>query len=180
MSKKARFATAALLFALSVGCEEPAPVREAVLGAGESITATNKFGTVRVSHVASTKRRFEWDKQTEVVTMIPREERFMGKLGLYEPAGRFGPSLPGDVRLVVEEATRDFEDYRQVYAVLYEGSAVMDWVYTRDGLVVGFSRTPERGNQINVDVYQFLVQGQKPRDLKGAREEAVHLTRHAQ
>lgn len=110
--------------------------------------------------------------------MIPREERFMGKLGLYEPAGRF-VSLPGDVRLVVQEATRDFDDYRQLYAALYESSAVMDWVYTRDGLVVGFSRTPERGNQVDVDVYQFLVQGQKPSDLKGAREEAIRLARQA-
>jgi len=110
--------------------------------------------------------------------MIPREERFMGKLGLYEPAGRI-VSLPGDVRLVVQEATRDFAGYSQLYAALYEGSAVMDWVYTRDGLVVGFSRTPERGNQINVDLYQFLVQGQKPRDLKGAREEAVRLASRA-
>lgn len=110
--------------------------------------------------------------------MIPREERFMGKLGLYEPAGRFR-SLPGDVRLVVQEATRDFEDYRQLYAALYESNAVMDWVYTRDGLVVGFSRTPERGNQINVDVYQFLVQGQKPSDLKGANENAVRMARIA-
>ena len=177
MSKRTRIASA-VLFALLAGCDEPAPVREAVLHPGESITAANKFGTVRVSYVSSTKRRFEWDKQAEVVTMIPREERFMGKLGLYEPAGRF-VSLPGDVRLVVQEATRDFEDYGQLYAALYESGAVMDWAYTRDGLVVGFSRTPERGNQIDVDVYQFLVQGRKPRDLKGARDEAVRLARRA-
>jgi hypothetical protein len=176
MPGRTLLAAVAILLALTVGCARPDPVREAVLGPGESVTATNKFGTVKVSYVAPTKRRYAWDGKSKVVTMIPRQERFMGRLGLYEPAGRI-VELPGDVRLVVQEATLNYENYDQVYADLYQGSAVMDWVYTRDGLVVGFGRAPEQGNQMNVDVYQFLVRGAKPSDLKGAREGAIRRTR---
>jgi hypothetical protein len=43
-----RVATGAVPLALLAGCDEAAPVREAVLHPGQSITAANKFGTVRV------------------------------------------------------------------------------------------------------------------------------------
>lgn len=173
MTVQTRVAIATILLALVAGCREQptAPVREVVLRPGESVTATNKYGTVRISYVAATKRRFEWDQGAQTVTMTPRPERFMGKLGLYEPG-----SGGGGVRLVAQEATRDFEDYDQLYAALRESSAVLDWVYTRDGLVVGFGRTPHRGGQVNVDLYQFLVQGRKPTGLKGSREERIRRT----
>lgn len=146
-------------------------VHGAVLGPGESVAATNRFGAVTISYVSPVKRKYAWEGGTQVVKMIVRGEPFQGRTGLYDPADRW-VFTPG-VRLVVQESVMDFASYEQVYARLYEGSAVMDWVYTPDGLVVGFGRSPSR-DQINVDVFQFLVQGRKPEGLKGARPLQIH------
>jgi hypothetical protein len=168
-----KHAVLSILVMLLAACSRQAPIRETVLHPGQSVTATNRFGTVTVSYVSPRKRKYEWDGRSQTVRMIPRPDRFLGKLGLYEPAARL-VCLPGDARLVVEEAVRNFDDDEQMRAALREGSAVSDWVYTADGLVVGFGRVPERCNQINVDLYQFLVKGRKP-ELMDVRQGAVRL-----
>lgn len=155
------------------GCQEDESlVRETVLSRGQSVEMTNKNGTIKISYVSPTKRRFEWDSESRMVPMIPRMERFNGKLGLYEPADSL--AWPSVTRLVVEESVRNFDTESAIKTALIEGSAIMDWVYTNDGLVVGFGRTPAR-KQIDVDVFQFLLRGQKPSDLAGARPNQIHL-----
>jgi hypothetical protein len=145
-------------------------VRETVLVPGESIEATNKAGTVKISYISPTERKYEWDGKTRIVNLTPRPERFLGMLGIYDPADTWGPVFR--VRLVLQEAIRDFETEDQAYAFLKEGSAVMYWCYTNDGLVVGFGRTPER-QQINIDLWQILIRGKKPTSLRGATPEHI-------
>ena len=149
------------------------PPREVVLHPGETIEARNKFGTVQVTYVSPLKRKYQWDGKTRVVKMIARPDRFLGELGLYEPAGCWIIACPNP-RLVVREAFHDFPNDEELYRFLYQGSGVMDWVYTDDGLVVGFGRSQER-QQINVDVRQLTVRGQKPVGLRGARNEDIRL-----
>jgi hypothetical protein len=95
----------------------------------------------------------------------------MGKTGLYDPADE----LISDprTRLVVQESTIDFDDEAQMYDFLREEPS-MDWVYTRDGLVLGFSSDPSR-RQLNIDLYQFVVRGKRPTAMSGARPEAIHV-----
>src|SRR6202035_1484101 len=59
------------------------PVRNAILKSGETVEANNSNGKVRITYVAATKRRYEWNEKSRVVTLSPREEIFDGKLGLY-------------------------------------------------------------------------------------------------
>jgi hypothetical protein len=148
-------------------------VKEAVLSPGQTVEATNRFGTVRISYVSPIKRKYEWDGKSRIVKMIARDEPFQGKLGLYEPADSW-VFFSTKTRLVVEEAVRHFDTEEQIKTALIEGSAVMDWVYTSDGLVVGFGRTPTR-RQINIDLFQFLLRGQKPSGLAGARPNQIRL-----
>ena len=126
-------------------------VRETVLVPGESIEATNKTGTVKISYVSPTKRKYEWDGKIRVVKLTPRPDRFLGMLGIYDPADAWGPILR--VRLVLEEAVRDFENEDQVYAFLKE-EPDMNWCYTNDGLTIGYARTPER-QAVNIDLFQI-------------------------
>jgi len=164
-----------VLATVIIGSCSPAPktvVRGAVLSPGEAVIATNRFGTVRVSYVSGLKRRFEWDGHSRVVKMIPRSEPFLGELGLYEPADTWLFSLR--TRLSVGEAVHNFGSYEEAYAFLRQSSAVLDWVYTSDGLVVGFGRFDNR-NQINIDLRQILINGQKPKALRGARDKMVQL-----
>ena len=163
-----------------LACSEPVPVQEVVLRPGESVTATNKFGTVRVTYVSPLERKFEFDGLTKVAKLIPRPERFEGMLGLYDPADAWA-FAPPKFRLLVEEAERHFDSYDQIYAALYEGSDVLDWVYTGDGLVVGFERMlgthPGEIDTYWVSVFQYLLRGAKPSGLRGARDRAIRLVR---
>lgn len=61
---------------------------------------------------------------------------------------------------------------KDLKAKLYEGSAVLDWVYTNDGLVVGFSKSPSR-NQVNIYVYQYTINNKKPSSIEGSRPENI-------
>jgi hypothetical protein len=156
------------------------PVRETVLRPGEYVTATNKFGSIKVSYVSERERRFYFDGRTKTVKLRARPDRFLGKLGLYDPADAW-VFAPPPFRLLVEEAERHFKSYDEIYAALYEGGAVMDWVYTSEGLVVGYSKIPPPpDHQVNfdtyeVDFYQFYLDGAKPTGLRGARDAAVRL-----
>ena len=170
---------AGCLFALAIsGCHSASNVTGGVLHPGESIEARNRFGSVRVAYAAPLKRRYSWDSHSRVVTMIARPEPWLGEQGLYDPANCFVLVIPlcQTPRLVVAEATHDFATYEELYAFLYQGGAVMDWVYTSDGLLVGFGRQPLR-QQINVDVRQLTIQGRKPQALKGARDRDIRLAR---
>lgn len=167
----AGFAATLFMPALAA-CGADAPVDETVLAPGQQVHATNRLGTVTVAYLSPTKRRFEWDDDSRVVQMIARPQRFRGMLGLYEPASTF---LALRTRLVVQEAIRHFETYDQIYAALYEGSALLDWVCSSDGLVVGFGRNPDR-KKVNIELFQFLLQGRKPTALEGARNDDIRLT----
>lgn len=156
-------------------CRQPndsAKVQDAVLSPGQTVEATNKNGGIRISYQGPTGRKYEWDEQQKVLKLKVRPEPFQGKLGLYDPADSW--LFSGGTRLVVEEAVRDFENEEQMNAALVESNDYMDWVYTNDGLVVGFGRTPAR-RQVDVDLWQFLLRGRKPTNLPGARPDRIGL-----
>ena len=158
------------------GCEKLGSpvVKRAVLSVDQSVEATNKFGRVKISYISPTKRKYEWDGRSKTINMIARHEPFQGRLGLYEPAGSFQLN-PFEIRLVVQESGLDFGTEEQIYVFLKQSSAVMDWVYTDDGLVVGFARVPAR-KQLNIDLWQIFLKGAKPTHLVGARSDQIAVT----
>jgi hypothetical protein len=158
--------------ACNMANKEP-PVRGEVLGPDQRVEAVNKNGKVTISYVTAATRKYEWDGKGKVVKMIPRDEPFQGKLGLYQPSESWGLN-PFEVRIVAEEAVIDFKNEDEMYAFLRQSDSYLDWVYTTDGLVVGFGKAPSR-KQINIDLYQLLVRGKKPIGLKGARQNAIRL-----
>lgn len=56
------------------GCSGPSntPVPGPVLQPGQSIDATNRSESVRVSYTPTQKRKFEWDGRSRLVTLIAR------------------------------------------------------------------------------------------------------------
>ena len=152
---------------------EPYPYTELAMEPGMIIEATNKYGTVIIEYLSPLERRYKWGRHNEKRTLIPRKERFLGLLGAYDPATTFlisyGP------RIVADDSQRHFQNMEEVKAQLYEGSAVMDWVYTDDGLVVGFSKDPS-SKAVNIDVYQYYINGKKPTKIDGSRPENIKIT----
>ena len=175
-------AAALLLTTLAIGCSRSPAPHETVLVPGMTILASNKAGSVRISYVDALTRKYQWEGGSRTIRLIPREERFNyegqigdGILGLYDPADTWLFSFRP--RLVVQEAERHFASEQEVRKFLIVSRDVMDWVYTDDGLVVGFSRTTERGNQMNVDVWQLMINDAKPEKLDGARPESIKIAR---
>lgn len=151
-----------LITALAVGSCSPMPTidpREVVLLPGQSIHAENMNGSITVTYISKYKRKFEWDGHNIIQTMNPRTERLYGRMGLVGPEPTFYFGKEG--RLLTNEYSIFCKNEDEVRAFLYEGSAIMDWVYTRDGLALGFGKTPGR-DQVDVDIVQIYVDGRKP------------------
>ena len=171
---------AVCLFALLVlgpGCGNDASVskvRESVLGPGLSVEVANKYGSIRINYVSPTKRSYVWDNHSKIVQLIPRTDRWRGALGLYNPADAWSFVTIFLPRLVVQEAEQHFNNIEEAEKFLMQGSNYMDWVYTDDGFVVGYGKTPSR-QQVNIDIWQIYINGLKPNKLPGARASSITL-----
>jgi hypothetical protein len=141
---------------------------------GMHIEATNKNGTVVIDYLGPLKRRFRWDDYDEERILIPRKERFQGRLGAYDPADAWIWEV-WEIRIVSDDSQLHFETMGEIDKWLYQGMGIADWVYTDDGFVVGFFRSPDR-NQVSISVYQIYLNGEKPKYIKGSRPENVKVS----
>lgn len=170
---------ALLLFGLP-GCEssevpdKPYPFTRLAMQPGMVIEAKNKNGTVYIEYLSPLERRYRWNGHDEKRTLIPRKEIWLGRLGVYDPATAYIWEIFSP-RIVANDSEIDFTTMEDVEKWLHQGSAVMDWVYTDDGLVVGFAKTSSR-NQVNIEVYQIYINGEKPSQLKGSRPERINVS----
>ena len=139
---------------------------------GLSVSATNENGEAEITYVNRITRQFVVNDKKSTVRMIPRARRFAGMMGLYEPASRIFFSL--GTRWVVADELINFENQKELDRFLYQGSAVFDWVFTDDGLTVGFFSSPDGAN-VNVDVFQLFVNGIKPTKIEGSRPDQITL-----
>ena len=154
---------------------EPYSYTELAMEPGMIIEATNKNGTVFIEYIDPLKRHYQWDDFDEERDLIPRKKRFMGELGVYDPTHAYIWEV-FTPRIVASDSQLHFDSMSDIDKWLYQSSAVLDWVYTDDGLVVGFRKKPSR-NQVNIEVYQLYLNGEKPTKLKGSRPENIKVTK---
>ena len=148
---------------------------EVVMTTGMSIEASNESGTIRVTAGDGTFRTYSWDDGEKTAQLIKRPSRWYGSMGLYHPGGG------QRVHLVVEEGQQHFFSEREVLEWLQWMNSRLHWVYTSDGLVVGWYKEDARKKGFNrvaiiVDVWQVYINGKKPVALPGASNEAVRVT----
>ena len=142
---------------------------------GETITATTPNGTIQIRAKDWLGRAYTWDGATRSVVMWPRDERWYGSLGVYYPGpGRHWKEHRGITRGVVQEGQHHFDSVE----------AAMEWigkqtwmpaVYRNDGLMVAWGKVLDR-EQLNVDVWQIMVNGAKPTTLPGATDSAIRVS----
>jgi len=130
---------------------------EIVMAEGTRITATTNTGTVTVAADKGLKRSYSWEGATRSVIMYPRKGRWFGSMGVYYPGpGNHWKEHNGIMRGVLQEGQQHFDSLDDAMGWLKVRSE--NCVYRDDGLVVCFSKSPERF-QINVDVWQIYVGG---------------------
>jgi hypothetical protein len=161
-----------------------------VLADGEEVVARFPDFEITVRSGGGCLRHYSWDGVTRSVYLIPRDGRWGRETGLYWPGTGHHWRRHGSVsRAVARESVietdsiedaldwlrrRDSTDgsvrpYRQGASVRPKGHS---FVYRDDGLVVGVGLWPPRG-QLNVDVFQILVNGEKPTSMPGSTNDAI-------
>ena len=155
---------------------------------GMRIAFTNSHGDITVTAGKGFERLYTWAGDTRTVTMIPRQKRWYGSLGMYNPgayiAGEVEPwkEHDGIKRFVVEEGQRHFTNTSEALEWIHRRGSSLDYIYNDSGLVVGMDKQPpsleERRKDdfpgtLHVDVWQVYINGKKPQKLEGARNAAI-------
>jgi hypothetical protein len=122
------------------------------------------------------QRTYRW-RQCEIVAHpCPRDERWFGSLGIYDPAPglMYWHFCEGISRPVVEEQQLHFRTSvdAETWLTRYVHNIPETTVYRNDGLVVQWSIMPER-QQLYVEVAQLCINGQKPTTVPGAYDNAI-------
>jgi len=154
------------------------PYTESVMRPGMIISVTNKHGSMRIEAVTETLRRLTWEGATRQVQLMVRYARWYGSLGLYSPGDRSFPIHNGIKRAVFEEGQMHFTNKTEFYAWISTPyrRQVIDLKYRNDGLVVGWMKVPQR-QQLSVEIWQVLINDDKPADLEGATDECISVSR---
>lgn len=148
---------------------------EFAMAPGQTIMAATPVGTIEIHADDWLRRSYTWEGATRSVETWPRAERWYGSLGVYYPGpGSHWEEHHGITRGVVQEGQQHFDSVKAAMAWISEHQQWMPNVYRNDGLMVGWSKTPER-EQLNVDVWQIIVNGKKPTNLPGATDAAIRI-----
>lgn len=145
------------------------PNAELVMTPGTTIVASTSQGTIHISYVDRYTRRYVWDGYDKTFRHQTRQERWNGSLGMYRPQG------DGTMHVVMEEGQQHFSSVGEARNWLAKEERFTDYVWTRDGLAVGWKQQARPGDgylALHVDVWQILVDGKKP-NLPGATPQRV-------
>ncbi len=163
------------VMAFVIGCSEahmpkPGLSNEMVMSPGMSITATTQEGTIAIAADKDFERSYTWDGETRSIALWPRWERWNGSLGAYYPGpGQHWRNNHGITRGVLEEGQQHFQTIEEAlkWIHLQQLQYHIGCVYRDDGLIVCWGRTLAR-KQLNVNVWQIYIAGQKPKKLEGS------------
>jgi hypothetical protein len=152
------------------------PKNETVMSPGMRIQATTPIGEIVIIAVDELTRAYTWEGATRSVEMDPRSKRWNGSLGLYFPGpGEHWKEHKGITRGVTEEGQQHFKSADEALEWI-RSRTWMPYVYRDDGLAVGWNKTLPR-RQLDVEVWQMLVNGQNPARLPGSQNAKVVVTR---
>ena len=147
---------------------------------------------IKIRAGADCLRHFTWDGGTRSAYLWPRVEPWGRQTGAYWPGpGHHWPSHGGVTRGVIAESVIEVDSIETALQLLKNGGTDdrqygpfprnapirpdrHSYVYRDDGLAVALGLAPSRG-QINVEVWQILIDGQKPTHMPGSINEAITL-----
>lgn len=168
-----------------VGCDSwfdtsrkfPLP-SEIVLQEGARLVANTSNGNITVIAGTKFERRYEWNGCGLDAHMFPRQERWLGSLGMYGAAARMfnnpWAGCDGISRPVVQEGQIHFADEHAAEIWISRRKLIDSFqtVWANDGIFIQWGLSPER-NQLNVELEQLCIRGKKPLKLKGAADLSI-------
>jgi len=149
---------------------------ETVMRQGTKIIARSAQGEITVRAGAGFERHYTWEGVTRSAKLRPRANRWYGSLGIYYPgAGEHWAPNGGITRGVLEEGTLWFKTEAD-FSKWIRRRSYIPFVYSDDGLLIGWTKIPTR-KQLNVEVWQVMIDGRKPTKLEGSQKDAIVVTR---
>ena len=173
-----------VIMAACAGRAGEAPNPELVLGEGVRLTAKTATGNVSILAGKGLARTYAWNSCSLSADMRARPTRWFGSLGIYDPASSFGflshifPwwfKCEGVSRTVVQEGQIHFADRATAENWILRYAKGDATVWSNDGLLVKWGLNEPR-EQINVDVWQICVSGNRPTELPGAQDQSLVLS----
>lgn len=150
---------------------------ELVMSEGDTIVATTDAGKIGILAGAGLKRSYTWEGATRTAELLPREERWDGSFGAYFPGpGEHWKNHNGITRGVLQEGQQHFKDKKAALEWLATRQKWYPTVFTNSGLAVSFGKVAER-RQIDVEVWQIMIEGKPPKGLKGADDTKVQFVK---
>ena len=147
---------------------------EVVMVPGMRITAKTSVGTISVTATGPLTRSYTWEGATRSLEMDRRGERWYNSLGLYFPGpGDHWKPHNGISRAVVEEGQQPMHSLAEFSKFVKEHS-YHPAVYRNDGLFLTWGKVPER-RQLDVEVWQIVINGHKPTKLPGANDQTLKV-----
>lgn len=145
---------------------------ELVMYDGMSINAVNKNGKISIKAQDQLNREYYWNGYQTDVKLLAREKRWYGNFGAYSPGGG------SKFHVVVEEGHQYFCSKAEAleWLGLVNKLYLYDYVYTADGLVVGWYAQSDPKSHLDallVNVWQIYINGKAPSDLDGAKDTLV-------
>lgn len=147
---------------------------EVVMSEGMRVTWEVPSGEMSVLAGPGFERTYSWDGVSRVAVLWPRQRRWYGSLGLYFPGpGEHWKDHKGVRRGVLEEGQQHFDSVEEA----------LDWLnarkwgnrlWTSSGLVVEWAFVPDR-RELNVGVWQILVDGATPTGMDGSTDDAIRI-----
>ena len=148
---------------------------EVVMAPGSKLVAVTPVGEIQVAAGKGLQRCYSWEGATRCVEMRPRRKRWQGSLGIYFPgSGYHWSGHRGIARAVVEEGQQHFRTQEEALDWIHAQRRWISVVYRNDGLLVASGKNLER-KQLNVEVWQLLVAGVRPRALSGADDQKINV-----
>jgi hypothetical protein len=187
------FFLGALLLASDASRRDP----EIVMTPGSEITARTSFGTITIRAGATVpgsgertyktpwgpktipipdkyRRTYRWGHCQGTVDLEPQNERWYGSLGISFPGPGFHwRECEGVARAVVDEGQQHFDTIAEAMRWIEQKGHEMPYVFRNDGLVVGWDTVIPERKQLNVEVWQVLIRGNRPTALPGANDAAI-------
>jgi len=150
---------------------------EMVMTPGMVISAQTPQGDITIRAAKDYERFYTWDGATRAAKLWPRITRWLGHMGAYYPGpGNHWKTNHGITRGVLEEGILWFKTTDDALRWINRRSSMgLACVFTDDGLLVTFGRVPER-KQLNVEVWQVMVGGEKPHRLPGSQNNLISVT----
>lgn len=149
---------------------------ELVIFRYQQIQVITKIGLIKIHASSDLRRSGEWKSVTRSATLEARKESSPDGPVLYfygfsEDSGQH----PVTKRIEFREGRKSFQTADQVMLWIRQQSGRIPTVYRNDGLLVSCDMDPAK-NQLTVEVWQILINSNKPSSLPGGDDTKITFT----